>query len=95
MDIMGKDMSILGNIPLRMPNVHSKPQNGTFDEVTLAEHIRTSEGVSFSSMRVLISFSLVHLLEGGARSYQQAYRAWGRPKACVNVCIDAACRYIA
>ena len=67
MDAAGNDMYNLGNIPFRMANVHSKPQNGIFGRVTLAGHLRNSKGVSFVSMRVLGSFALVYVLEGGGR----------------------------
>ena len=46
---------------------HSKLKNGIFGRVSLAGQHLCSPGISFASMRVLGSYALVYLLEGGGR----------------------------
>ena len=61
---------------MRMKNDANHPdlRNSHFGRVTLAGCLRNNTGVSFSSMRVLGSFALVYLLEGGGH-----YQLRGHP----------------
>jgi AraC-like DNA-binding protein len=50
---------------LRSRHLVQSPQDGAIGRITLAGTIRDSRGVSFDNMRILGSYALVYLLDGG------------------------------
>ncbi len=75
MDNTGKDLCILVNMPDSTSGGNSRRSlSNTFGMITMAGKLNSSDGLSFSSMRILGSYALVYVIDGGGR-----YQLRGQP----------------